>query len=111
MISWIVSIVTSTDEASLISFFLISSLETGKYHLQEVDNGKTFGSPMNISNSPDAHSLGPRIAPDQGNNVYISWVVIDKKTGLKQVLFRASNDNGQTFGNPVMLNSTTTTGR
>jgi hypothetical protein len=66
---------------------------------------------MNISNSPDAHSLGARIAADQGNNVYISWVDIDEKTGQKQVLFRASNDNGQAFGIPVMLNSTTTTGR
>ena len=72
------------------------------------DNGKTFGSPMNISNSSDAHSLGARIAADQGSNVYISWVDIDEKTGQKQVLFRASNNNGQAFGNPVMLNSTTT---
>jgi hypothetical protein len=85
--------------------------KTGNWEVsfaKSTDNGKTFGSPMNISNSSDAHSLGARIAADQGSNVYISWVDIDEKTGQKQVLFRASNDNGQAFGNPVMLNSTTT---
>jgi hypothetical protein len=37
----------------------------------------------------------------QGNNVYISWM--DLKPGEKQVMFRASNDSGQTFGNPVVV--------
>ena len=28
---------------------------------------------------------------------------VDKSTGQKQVMFRASNDNGQTFGKPVTV--------
>jgi hypothetical protein len=64
------------------------------------DGGKTFGSPINISNSPDARSVGARMVA-QGNNVYIAWM--DLKPGQKQVMFRASNDNGQTFGNPVVV--------
>ena len=64
------------------------------------DGGKTFGSPINISNSPDARSIGARIAA-QGNNVYIAWM--DIKPGQKQLMFKASNNNGQTFGNPVIV--------
>lgn len=76
---------------------------------RSTDGGKTFADPINISNSPEARSIGARIAADtQGNNVYISWIDIDENTGQKQVLFRASNDNAQTFGNPVMVSSNTT---
>jgi hypothetical protein len=74
------------------------------------DGGKTFGSPINISNSPNARSIGARIAA-QGNNVYIAWM--DIKPGQKQLMFKASNDNGQTFGNPIIVygggNTDTTT--
>ena len=70
------------------------------------DGGKAFGSPINISNSPDARSLGARMAA-QGNNVYIAWMDI-KSDGQKQVMFRSSNDNGQTFGNPVVVYDSST---
>jgi len=60
------------------------------------DGGKTFGDTINISNSSDARSIGARMAAE-GNNVYVAWVDVDKSTGQKQVMFRASNDNGQTF--------------
>src|SRR5947209_6557777 len=71
------------------------------------DNGKSFSDTINISKSPDARSLGARMAA-QGNNVYITWWDTDKTTGVKNVFFRASNDNGNTFGSPIMLNSTAT---
>jgi hypothetical protein len=73
------------------------------------DGGKTFGNPINVSNSSDTRSVGARMAA-QGNNVYISW--IDITPGQKHVMFRSSNDNGQTFGNPVIVygNTTSTTG-
>jgi hypothetical protein len=70
------------------------------------DGGKTFGDTINISNSSNARSIGARMA-DGGNNVYIAWVDIDKNTGQKQVMFRASNDNGQTFGKPVTVSGKT----
>ena len=75
---------------------------TGNWEIsfaKSTDGGKTFADPINISNSPDSRSVGARIAA-QGNNVYISWVEI--KPGEKEVMFRASNDNGGTFGNPVV---------
>jgi hypothetical protein len=76
------------------------------YFAKSTDNGKTFGSPINISNSPDSRSLGARIATQGNNNVYIAW--IDIKSGQKQVMFRSSTDSGNTFGNPVMVNDNST---
>src|SRR5918912_3781203 len=67
---------------------------------KSTDGGKTFDSPINISNTPDARSVGARMIA-QGNNVYIAWM--DIKPGQKQVIFRASNDNGQTFDNPIVV--------
>jgi hypothetical protein len=40
----------------------------------------------------------------EGNNVYIAWIDIEN-TGQKQVLFRESNDNGQTFEKPIIVSS------
>ncbi|HYZ49738.1 MAG TPA: sialidase family protein [Nitrososphaeraceae archaeon] len=75
------------------------------FFAKSTDNGKTFGNPVNISNSPDSRSLGARMATPQGsNNVYIAWIDITKN-GQKQVMFRSSTDSGNTFGNPVMVNS------
>ena len=67
---------------------------------KSTDGGKTFDSPINISNTPDARSVGARMIA-QGDNVYIAWM--DIKPGQKQVIFRASNDSGQTFGNPIVV--------
>ncbi len=39
-----------------------------------------------------------------GDNVYVTWW--DNKTGTREVYFRASTDNGETFGNTIMLNTT-----
>jgi len=84
--------------------------KTGNWEVlfaRSTDNGKTFGNTTNISNSTDMRSIGARIVAS-GNNVYIAWIDITN-AGQKQVMFRASDNNGRTFGNPVMLNTTTTT--
>ena len=79
------------------------------FFAKSTDNGKTFGNPVNVSNSPDSRSLGARmVAPQGSNNVYIAWIDITKN-GQKQVMFRASTDSGNTFGNPVMVNNNSTT--
>jgi hypothetical protein len=52
-------------------------------------------------------SIGARIDAD-GNNVYITWFDTNIETGEKNASFRASTDNGDSFGNRIMLNSTGT---
>ena len=42
-----------------------------------------------------------------GDNVYITWW--SNKTGNHEVLFRASNDNGASFGDKINLSNNTTT--
>ena len=74
------------------------------FFARSTDSGKSFDKTINISNATGG-SADNQIAA-QGNNVYITWWDTDKTTGVKNVFFRASNDNGNTFGSPIMLNST-----
>src|ERR671923_592100 len=73
--------------------------KTGNWEVlfaRSTDNGKTFSAnTTNISNSTDMRSIGARIAAS-GSNVYIAWIDITN-AGQKQVMFRASTDNGKTF--------------
>ena len=48
----------------------------------------------------------PRAAPPAvtGDNVYVAWW--SNKTGNDEVLFRASTDKGQTFGDKINLSNT-----
>src|SRR6266487_2669553 len=49
---------------------------------------------------------GRTLAPiaTSGNNAYITWW--SNKTGNNEVMFRASNDNGATFGHKTNLSNT-----
>lgn len=70
------------------------------------DAGETFGDVINLSNSANTTSDDPAIAAE-GENVYVTFW--DDKTGPRKAFVVASNDNGDTFGNPIMLNATATT--
>jgi hypothetical protein len=65
------------------------------------DGGKTFDKAINLSNAKGGSADSQITA--QGNNVYVSWW--DNKTGDWQVFSKASNDNGKTFGDAIMLKS------
>src|SRR5215217_6381365 len=58
-----------------------------------VDNGSTFGSPVNLSNN-SGFSEHPQIAA-YNNNVYAIWA--DDTSGNREVLFTRSEDNGSSF--------------
>ncbi|GEM_PF-539096 len=64
------------------------------------DNGATFGSAINLSNS-NGESSRPRIAAS-GNNVYVVWQEFTPTS--YDILFRASVDNGSSFGDSTRLN-------
>jgi hypothetical protein len=66
------------------------------------DGGKTFGSKMNLSNSPNSDSQDVQIAAD-GNNVYVTWW--ERNQTANEPVLRISNDNGKTFGEIMMLSS------
>ena len=64
------------------------------------DAGKTFGEKMNLSNSNNSESQDAQIAAS-GNNVYVTWW--ERNQTMNEPVFRASNDNGKTFGETIML--------
>jgi hypothetical protein len=68
-----------------------------------VDNGTTFGSPINLSNN-SGFSEHPQIA-SYDNNVYAIWA--DDTLGNKDVLFISSENNGTSFGNIKNLSNDT----
>jgi hypothetical protein len=72
------------------------------------DGGKTFGPKINLSNSTKFDSFDPSIG-SEGSNVYVSWWEVSEKDRINEPVFRASNDNGMTFGEKIMLSNTTTT--
>src|SRR5881409_2362770 len=63
------------------------------------DGGTTFDKEINLSNTRGG-SADSQVSA-QGNNAYVTWW--DNKTGDWQVFSKASNDNGKTFGDAVLL--------
>jgi hypothetical protein len=62
---------------------------------------------VDVANAQEQAKIVPVfLAPitASGDNVYVTWW--DNKTGTREVFFRASTNNGDTFGNTIMLNST-----
>jgi hypothetical protein len=52
-----------------------------------------------------AHNLRKAPAAITGDNIYVAWWT--NKTGNDEVMFRASTDKGQTFGDKMNLSNTT----
>lgn len=82
--------------------------DTGHWNVLFVksnDGGKTFGKNIMLSapNKGNTVDQNVRIAAS-GSNVYVTWWT--NKTGALIPVFRGSNDNGNTFGKTVTLNST-----
>jgi hypothetical protein len=71
------------------------------------DNGKTFGDEINLSNDTTRSDDGSIAA--QGNSVYVTWWNTNNQTGLREPVFIASNDNGNTFGERVLLSGNNNT--
>src|ERR687897_2753661 len=76
------------------------------YFKRSGDNGTTFGSLENLSNTP-GNSTDPEIAL-YNNNVYVVWS--DDSTGNGDIYFKRSGDNGTTFDstNNISENNTGT---
>jgi len=62
------------------------------------DGGNTFSRLIRLSSDTES-SLAPQIAVS-GNNVYAVWYDLEPEA---RIVFRASEDNGTTFGNPINL--------
>jgi hypothetical protein len=65
------------------------------------DNGKSFSGEINLSNNL-GFSEHPQIS-SVADNVHVIWA--DNTIGDRQVYFRTSNDNGNTFGETIRLSN------
>ena len=75
------------------------------FFAKSTDGGKTFAKNIMLSAPNKGHVVDQdtQIAAS-GSNIYVTWWT--NKTGTLMPVFRASNDNGDTFAKAIMLNST-----
>jgi hypothetical protein len=74
------------------------------FFAKSTDGGKTLKTMLiSAPNKGNTIDQNTEIAAS-GTNVYVTWWT--NKTGVLMPLFRASNDGGNTFSRPIMLNST-----
>jgi hypothetical protein len=74
---------------------------------RSIDNGTTFSEAINLSNTINTNSRNLELSAFE-NNVYAVWLDEDEQ-GNGIILFTASNDGGETFGNPITIARNVTT--
>jgi hypothetical protein len=80
--------------------------ETGHWNIffaKSTDGGKTLKTIISAPNKGNTINQSTEISAS-GSNVYVTWWT--NKTGVLMPILRASNDNGDTFGKTILLNST-----
>jgi hypothetical protein len=88
-----------------LSDSMISNWEI--FFVRSSDAGKTFGIPLNLSNSPNGTSTGPELDIHENNEGINSVFVTfwDNKTGNQAPYLILSRDDGTTFTSPIRLNT------
>lgn len=74
---------------------------------RSIDNGTTFSEAINLSNTTNTNSRNLELAAFE-NSVYAVWLDEDEH-GNGIILFKASNDGGETFSNPITIARNVTT--
>src|SRR6185436_4234 len=69
------------------------------------NNGQTFSTPDNLSETTGPSAGDPQIS-SEGNNVYVVWE--DNTLGNSDIFFAFSTNNGQTFSTPDNLSEENT---
>ena len=78
------------------------------FYTRSIDDGRNFGTPVNLTNSDDVHNRDPDVAAD-GSLVGITYEARDEITGPPDltngddVFFLRSADGGDTWGGEVSL--------
>ena len=77
----------------------------GVFFTKSIDGGKTLGKTIMLSAPNKGNIVNQNVdIAASGNNVLVTWWT--NKTGELMPLFKASNDNGDTFGKTMILNGT-----
>ncbi|MRN61357.1 MAG: hypothetical protein FIO03_04785 [Nitrosopumilales archaeon] len=73
------------------------------FFTKSTDNGTSFSSPLALGTSFGA--VGETRLAAYANNVYVMWIGSANNVDAGAVLFKASTDNGSTFGNTTSLSN------
>ena len=77
----------------------------GVFFTKSIDGGKTLGKTIMLIAPNKGNIVNQNVdIAASGNNVLVTWWT--NKTGELMPVFKASNDNGDTFGKSIMMNST-----
>ncbi len=77
----------------------------GVFFAKSLDGGKTLGKTIMLSVPNKGNIVDKNVdIAASGNNVIVTWWT--NKTGVLMPVFKASNDNGDTFAKTMTLNST-----
>jgi hypothetical protein len=73
------------------------------------DNGNNFERSVRLNrnagpNQTSTIAFSPQLAATENGDVYVVWVDKNNSTGSSNIIFRASNDNGNNFERSVRLN-------
>ncbi|HJU35559.1 MAG TPA: sialidase family protein [Nitrososphaera sp.] len=71
------------------------------FFARSIDNGTAFSETINLSNTTNTSSRNLEITAFE-NNVYVVWLDEDEQ-GNGAILFKASNDGGNTFSNVITI--------
>ncbi len=73
------------------------------FFTKSADNGTSFSSPLALGTSFGA--VGETRLSAYANNVYVMWIGSANNVNAGAVLFKASTNNGSTFGNTISLSN------
>ena len=71
------------------------------YYKRSTTNGDTWGNDVRLTNN-DQDSSSARIAVD-GNNIHVVWA--DYRSGISEIYYKMSTNNGDNWGNDIRLTS------
>jgi hypothetical protein len=84
-------------ETTATAVLIAATIAASPLLQQQLVDGKAF-LPSNFAKAPIAIS---------GDNIYIAWWTNNTANNNEEVMFRASNDGGATFGDKINLSNTT----
>lgn len=72
---------------------------------RSIDGGKSFDSPINLSNNPEDSERHKIAVSADGINVYVVWQDKNAQTGLHDISFRRSLNSGKSFDSTINLSN------
>src|SRR5918996_238513 len=103
------TILTAAKVFSLATILIVAIVGVSSTTLTALASRSGGGGGETGFTDPTTQLKVPPRAPSvvSGDNIYIAWWTNNTENGNEEVMFRASNDGGETFGDKINLSNTT----